>query len=56
MDRTGIIVVTLCAILLGIWFVEQQKYAQPQAAMPPTTSDHGLKPVRGSQPTLVPRR
>jgi YidC/Oxa1 family membrane protein insertase len=25
MDRTGIIVVTLCAILLGFWFVEQQK-------------------------------
>ena len=31
MDRTGIIVVTLCAILLGFWFVEQQKYAQQQA-------------------------
>ena len=31
MDRTGIIVVTLCAILLGFWFVGQQKYAQQQA-------------------------
>jgi len=29
MDRTGIIVVTLCVILLGLWFVEQQKYAPP---------------------------
>jgi YidC/Oxa1 family membrane protein insertase len=31
MDRTGIIVVTLCVILLGFWFVEQQRYAQQQA-------------------------
>jgi YidC/Oxa1 family membrane protein insertase len=31
MDRTGIIVVTLCAILLGFWFFGQQKYAQQQA-------------------------
>jgi len=30
MDRTGIIVVTLCVILLGVWFVEQQKnYPHP---------------------------
>ena len=26
MDRTGIIVVTICAILLGLCFYEQQKY------------------------------
>ncbi|MGA2242852.1 MAG: membrane protein insertase YidC [Verrucomicrobiota bacterium] len=32
MDRTGIIVVTLCAILLVYWFVEQQKYAAQQQA------------------------
>ena len=31
MDRTGIIVVTLCVVLLGFWFVGQQKYAQQQA-------------------------
>jgi YidC/Oxa1 family membrane protein insertase len=31
MDRTGIIVVTLCVVLLGFWFVDQQKYAQQQA-------------------------
>jgi YidC/Oxa1 family membrane protein insertase len=31
MDRTGIIVVTLCVVLLGFWFVEQQKNAQQQA-------------------------
>ena len=26
MDRTGIIVVTICAILLGLWFYESNKY------------------------------
>jgi YidC/Oxa1 family membrane protein insertase len=31
MDKTGIIVVSLCAILLGWWFVEQNKYAKEQA-------------------------
>jgi YidC/Oxa1 family membrane protein insertase len=31
MDRTGIIVVTLCAILLGVWFVKQNQIAQQQA-------------------------
>ena len=31
MDRTGIIVVTLCVILLAFWFAGQQKYAQQQA-------------------------
>jgi YidC/Oxa1 family membrane protein insertase len=30
MDRTGIIVVTLCVVLLGLWFIEQQKnYPHP---------------------------
>ena len=27
MDRTGIIVVTACVILLGFWFVQEQKYS-----------------------------
>ena len=31
MDKTGIIVVTLCALLLGWWFIEQNKYAKEQA-------------------------
>jgi len=26
MDRTGIIVVSLCVVLLGVWFVTEQKY------------------------------
>ena len=31
MDRTGIIIVTLCVVVLGIWFVEQNKIALQQA-------------------------
>jgi len=31
MDRTGIIVITLCAILFGAWVYEQNKFAQQQA-------------------------
>ncbi len=31
MDRTGIIVITLCAILFGVWVFEQNKFAQQQA-------------------------
>ena len=31
MDKTGIIVVTICALLLGWWFVEQKKVAEQQA-------------------------
>jgi YidC/Oxa1 family membrane protein insertase len=31
MDKTGIIIVSICVVLLGWWFVEQQKFAQQQA-------------------------
>ena len=31
MDKTGIIVVSLCVLLLGWWFVEQNKIAKQQA-------------------------
>ena len=31
MDKTGIIVVSICALLLGWWFVEQNKVARQQA-------------------------
>ncbi len=31
MDRTGIIVVTICALLIGVWYYESQKYAAYQA-------------------------
>jgi YidC/Oxa1 family membrane protein insertase len=33
MDRTGIIVVSICAILLGFWFYESQKLAQQRLAL-----------------------
>jgi YidC/Oxa1 family membrane protein insertase len=38
MDRTGIIVITICIIAFGFWFVQEQKYAehaQQQAASNP---------------------
>ncbi len=31
MDRTGIIVVSLCVVLMGVWFVAEQKYASQLA-------------------------
>ena len=31
MDRTGIIIVTLCVLLLGWWFIEQNKLARERA-------------------------
>jgi YidC/Oxa1 family membrane protein insertase len=33
MDKTGIIVVVICALLLGYWFVEQTKEQEKQAAL-----------------------
>ena len=31
MDKTGIIVISICAMLLGWWFIEQNKYSKQQA-------------------------
>src|SRR5690242_14047610 len=31
MDKTGIIVISICVLLLGWWFVEQKKIAEQQA-------------------------
>jgi YidC/Oxa1 family membrane protein insertase len=31
MDKTGIIVVSICVLLLGWWFVDQKKFAEAQA-------------------------
>jgi YidC/Oxa1 family membrane protein insertase len=33
MDKTGIIVVSICVLLLGWWFIEQSKLAQQQQAL-----------------------
>ena len=38
MDRTGIIVVTICALLLGAWFIQEQKY-QAQKPVPHLTTN-----------------
>ncbi len=39
MDRTGIIVVTLCIVLLVVWFVEEQRYATEWAKSHPATNE-----------------
>jgi len=38
MDRTGIIVVTACVILLGFWFVTEQKYASQRVQQQTATN------------------
>ncbi|HLZ52889.1 MAG TPA: membrane protein insertase YidC [Verrucomicrobiae bacterium] len=38
MDRTGIIVVSLCVVLMGVWFVTEQKYASQLARSQPGTN------------------
>jgi YidC/Oxa1 family membrane protein insertase len=64
MDRIGIIVVTLCAILLGLSFYEQQKYYahQPPAmtntvagaqTTATTTTANGGAPLPAPEPTPV---
>ena len=58
MDKTGIIVVSICVLLLGWWFVEQNKYAQQQAqyqrAHPQTQLLYtNTGPAAGSQPALT---
>ncbi|MGA2280671.1 MAG: membrane protein insertase YidC [Verrucomicrobiota bacterium] len=57
MDRTGIIVVTLCVILLGVWFVERQKYAPPPRSQPPpvnTNTTAGATAVTANTSTVSP--
>jgi len=45
MDRTGIIVVSLCVILMGVWFVAEQKYASQLAR-----SQAGTNALAAAQP------
>jgi YidC/Oxa1 family membrane protein insertase len=54
MDRTGIIVVTLCAILLGFWFIEQQKYAPPRPQPQPVTNTATAAPAGTANSNDVP--
>ncbi len=56
MDKTGIIVVSLCVLLLGWWFVEQKKLAQQQedytrkhpVATAPAATNAASAPVTGT--------
>ena len=45
MDRTGIIVVSLCVVLMGVWFVTEQKYASQLAR-----SQAGTNALAAAQP------
>ena len=35
MDRTGIIVVSICVLIMGWWLYDQQQYAKQLALHPP---------------------
>ena len=53
MDRTGIIVVTICALLLGAWFIQEQKY---QAQRPPpqlATNTVAAAPAPATNPSAT---
>jgi YidC/Oxa1 family membrane protein insertase len=58
MDRTGIIVVTLCVILLGLWFIQQQKNyphpPRPQAANTTTTTTAAEQTVTANSNAVSP--
>jgi len=47
MDKTGIIVISICAVLLVWWFVAQEKFAKEQALYAQT---HPLAPPPSAQP------
>ena len=50
MDRTGIIVVSICVILLGAWFVQEQKY-QSHRPPPPMTTNTVAATTQATAPT-----
>jgi YidC/Oxa1 family membrane protein insertase len=49
MDRTGIIVVTICALLLGAWFIQEQKFQ----AQHPTPQHLATNAVAAAQAPAV---
>ncbi len=51
MDRTGIIVVSICVILLGAWFVQEQKY-QSHRPPPPMTTNTAAATTQATAPTV----
>jgi len=57
MDRLGIIVVSICVLLLGVWFYEEQQYAkqyaQQQALHPTPPPATGTGPATGANPALA---
>jgi len=54
MDKTGIIVVSVCVLLLGWWFVEQKKFADQQAqAQAQYAATHPIAVATGTNSTPV---
>ncbi len=47
MDRTGIIVVTICVLIMGVWLYDEQKYQHELALHPPA-------PVAAAAPAAAP--
>jgi YidC/Oxa1 family membrane protein insertase len=65
MDKTGIIVISICVLLLGWWFVEQKKFAEQQslyqatnevatAVANLTNAAAGFTPATASTATVTP--
>ncbi|MDD5139271.1 MAG: membrane protein insertase YidC [Verrucomicrobiales bacterium] len=53
MDRTGIIVVTICAILLGVWFIQEQKYQSQRPPPQLTTNTVAAPQAPAASPSSV---
>jgi YidC/Oxa1 family membrane protein insertase len=54
MDRTGIIVVTACVILLGLWFVAEQKYNSQRLQQQTATNAVATSQQEAKTPITVP--
>jgi YidC/Oxa1 family membrane protein insertase len=53
MDRTGIIVITICAILFGVWFIEEQKYQSHLPPPPLATNTVAAAQIQAANPSSV---
>ena len=53
MDRTGIIVVTICALLLGAWFIQEQKYQVQRPPPQAVTNAVAAAPTPAATPTTA---
>lgn len=54
MDRTGIIVISICVLLMGWWLYEQEKYAQQLAQHPPAPVQTSNNPAPAAATSPAP--